>query len=210
MFPKDIYVNDNFKRKFNLYAMEALPNEIGGIARVQETEDGIFYTDFHLLPQTASSVTFEIDPEEVHAWTQSMIEQGRIDELSEWKSIIHSHPVGCSPSMSSTDVEAIERYAGEGEAFSLIMTASKSGDSNKFLTHYCVNTQHGHVLVQDIPVLTSWSEASWSEVQRVKAEVKELIKPEVIAVRKRTWDKPKKDWWTEMGWEKEDYYDYDV
>lgn len=185
MFPQTIHVMEEVKRKFNLYAQAALPCEIGGLARIQEYDIGLVVTDFVILEQDATGATFNIGKKEINDFTQKMVDDKKLDQLHEWCSIIHSHPVGCDPFLSGTDVEAIKSLAQEGHAFSLIMEASAKADSNNFKMHFCVDTEVGHVIVDNIAVRTAISQASADEQENIKAEVKKLLRPPVRHVLPR-------------------------
>jgi proteasome lid subunit RPN8/RPN11 len=144
--------------KLNEYARAALPNEIGGLARIQSLDNGdVIVTDVKMFEQEASGVTFELSDDALTKFMQEMVKAGRAEELSEWCSIVHSHPEGMSAHMSGVDVSAIKRYAAEQDAFSLIISASRKADTQpgdaNLLMHYCCNGRAGgKIIVSDIPV----------------------------------------------------------
>ena len=182
----NVFITPECWRKLNLYATAAIPNEIGGLARIQEGDDGdIFVVDVEMMPQVASPGTFDITATDIGAFTQRLVDEGRLDELSEWKSIVHSHPVGMSAHMSGVDVEAIKRFAEEQEAFSLIISGSRSADSTDLLMHYCCNVRGKHIIVSDLKV----DVCSTGERIGFAEEFSEKIVAELglsdVAVRKR-------------------------
>lgn len=151
-FPFDVHIMPDTLWKLNQYAAAAQPNEIGGLARLNFEGKNIFVTDVKMLPQEATAGTFDITADDINKFTLEMVQEGRADELHEWCSIVHSHPVGMGPNMSGTDIAAIKRYAEEADAFSLIISASRSADSKRLLMHYCTNVRGEKVIYHDIPV----------------------------------------------------------
>lgn len=158
-FPYDIYVTPECLVKMNEYGRAAQPCEVGGLARLQIDRENknIFVTDIRVFQQNAYSAFFQIEPEAINAWMRDMVKEGRGDELSEWKSIFHTHPVGMGPSMSAHDVDEIESYAEEEDAFSFILSASNNADSTRMFMHYCCNMYGVKHVIRDIPVSTSIS-----------------------------------------------------
>lgn len=158
-FPYEIYVTPECLVKMNEYGRAAQPTEIGGLARLEinrETKN-IFVTDIHVFPQRAEAAYFEIPEDAMLEWTREMLKAGRGDELAEWKSIFHTHPVGMGPSMSGHDVDQIMQFAQEEDAFSFILSASNNADSSRMFMHYCCNMYGEKYVIRDIAVKTSIS-----------------------------------------------------
>ena len=154
-FPYKVVVTQKALYLMNKYAMYAQPTEIGGLARIQIDKDAkqVRVVDVAFMEQTSNSVHFQIESDAMAKWTQGMIKAGRAGELPEWCSLFHSHPVGCSPSMSGEDLEEIQKFASDESAFSLILTASLKGDSTRMAMHYCGRIMGEKYVIPDIPVL---------------------------------------------------------
>jgi hypothetical protein len=60
--------------------------------------------------------------------------------------------------MSCVDVDAIKRFAAEEDAFSLIISASRTADSDNLAMHYCTNVRGQKYIISDIPVETCYSQ----------------------------------------------------
>jgi hypothetical protein len=148
----DVWITPYALTKLNYYATEAQPNEIGGLARLEIDGHDVFVNDVYMFPQKASAATFEIEAKDINSFVQQLVSDGRLDEVSQWCSIVHSHPIGMSPSMSSVDVDAIKRFAAEEDAFSLIISSSAKADSTKLAMHYCTNVRGQKFIVSDMPV----------------------------------------------------------
>lgn len=150
--PFDVWITPYALEKLNQYATAAQPNEIGGLARLQMSGNDVFVIDVDMMPQTVTAAHFDIDSKVIADWTRKMFKAGKVDELSEWASIVHSHPIGMSPSMSGPDLDAIKRYASEEDAFSLIITASNDASSRRMSMNYCTNVRGQKLVIRDIPV----------------------------------------------------------
>lgn len=179
--PFQVWINPDVLERLNMYATEALPTEIGGFAKIEESEDNVFVTDIFIPEQQATGGTFDITPAMDNEFMREMMKQGRREELPMWKSIVHSHPVGMGPSMSSTDVEAIKRKAEDTECYSLIISASRNADSTKMFMHYCANVFGKQMIFRDIPVMPGWQteriaiadEVAKDAVEKLGAELTE-------------------------------------
>lgn len=157
--PFRVWINPDTLEKLNMYAAEAVlqkNSEIGGFARIHEEGQDVFVTDIFIPKQTANAGTFNITPEMDGEFMQEMIKSGRRKELPQWKSIVHSHPVGMGPSMSGTDVEAIQRRAEDTECYSLIISASRQADSTRMAMHYCCKIGGKTLIFRDMPVMVGW------------------------------------------------------
>lgn len=165
--PFEVWITPECLVKLNEYVTAALPNEIGGLAKVECRGRDVFVTDVHMLEQDASGGNFSIKSEDVNKFTREMVKAGRTDELPMWCSIVHSHPVGMGPTMSSTDVEAIRRYAEESDAFSLIITATRDYSGKRMYMHYCGNVRGQQIIVQDMPVKIAYSGERLSLAEKV-------------------------------------------
>lgn len=157
--PFDVFITPHCLAKLNQYARAAQPCEIGGLAKleIRPAENGratVFVMDVHMFKQEATGGSFEIDSQQITEFMQKLIKEDRTDEIAEWCSIVHSHPIGMSPQMSGVDVDAIKRYAAEEDAFSLIITASATAATGPqgLLMHYCTNVRGQKVIIEDIPV----------------------------------------------------------
>lgn len=153
-FPFTIWVTPECLVKMNEYGRAAQPTEVGGLARIEIDREGknIFVTDIHVFEQVANAAHFQIPVEAMMEWTRQMVKDGRSDELAEWKSIFHTHPIGMGPNMSGEDVDELKNFAAEGDAFSFILTASNTADSARFLMHYCCNFYGAKHVIKDIDV----------------------------------------------------------
>lgn len=158
-FPYDIYVTPECLAKMNEYGRAAQPCEVGGLARIEINKEtkNIFVIDIEVFPQRAYPAFWEMSAEARNDWTRKMIKEGRADELAEWKSIFHTHPIGMGPSMSGHDIDQIMEYAEEEDAFSFILSSSNNADSTRMFMHYCCNFYGEKYVIKDIPVKTSIS-----------------------------------------------------
>lgn len=154
--PFQVHVTPTALAKFNAYATAALPNEIGGLARMEFQRDNgwVFVTDVRVFPQSATPGNFEIDESDITAFMQELIKDGKHDEIGEWCSIIHSHPVGMSAQMSGVDDAALRRFAAEGDGWSFIMPASRESKTTApaCRMHYCTNMMGQQFLLPNLDV----------------------------------------------------------
>lgn len=177
--PFDVWINPDCLEKFNMYATEAIlqrSSEIGGFARVQEEDNTVFVTDVFIPEQRATAGTFDISPEMDSEFMRYMMKQGKREDIKNWKSIVHSHPVGMGPSMSGTDVTAIQRRAEDGECYSLIMSASRDYSSTRLFMHYCLRVGGKYVIFRDIPVNVGWNMSRRDRAD----ELAELVGKELV------------------------------
>lgn len=130
-------LDEEVAQKFNMYASAAYPLEIGGLLRVVEDGPGQYRAiDIRIFPHvTASGTYFELDGQEVAKFNMELVQSGRKDEITEWRSLIHSHP-GFSPFLSGTDRDNVKRLAGNRFAFSVICSARREGIGNYYAVHY--------------------------------------------------------------------------
>lgn len=160
--PFNVWINPDTLMKLNMYATEAIlqkNSEVGGFARILEQGNDVFVTDIFIPTQQSTSGTFDVTPEMDNEFMRSKMKEGNRADLPSWKSIVHSHPVGMSPSMSSTDVTAIQRRAEDTECYSLIISASRQCDSTNLLMHYCCKIGGKTLIFNDIPVNVAWDVA---------------------------------------------------
>lgn len=175
----NVFITPFALEKLDHYASAALPTEIGGLAKIDDNGKGtIIVTDVHFFPQRANAAHFDITPEDINAFTKMLMDEGRIDELEKWPCIVHSHPIGMTAHMSQTDVEAIERYAMEQDAFSLIMSANNTPGSarekigtERLLMHYCATMRGTKSIVRDMKVGLAYM----NERAAVGAQVAKLV-----------------------------------
>lgn len=157
--PFSVWITPSCLEKLNMYATEAIiqhQSEIGGFARIHEDGQDVFVTDIFIPKQVATGGTFDITAEMDNEFMRHMMKSGMREDLPNWKSLVHSHPVGMSPSMSSVDVEAIQRRAEDSECYSLIISASRSADSVNMFMHYCVKIGGKTLIFNNIPVQIGW------------------------------------------------------
>ncbi len=89
-----------------LYMQAAGDTEVAGYC-VTATEDPLLVTDFILIKQQCTSVTFDLDTNDVVEYTERMIDA----EIPPWACmniLAHTHP-GCSPSPSTDDEDNFKR-----------------------------------------------------------------------------------------------------
>lgn len=156
-YPGTIYITHHAFVKLNAYAAEALPNEIGGLARLRDVGNGdMIVIDVRMFEQEASGASFVLEDDMMTKFTLELVKAGKGEEIPEWCSIVHSHPVGMSAHMSNVDVSAIERFAMDQDAFSLIIPASHNANTpvTGLLMHYCVSNagRAGKIIIRDTPV----------------------------------------------------------
>lgn len=187
-FPYEIFITPEALVKTNEYARAALPTEIGGFARLQinKEEKRIYIIDVAMLEQKTQAAYFEVHPDAVNKWTREMIKAGRADELSEWRSLVHSHPVNHAPSMSSVDVDHIKQFASDEDAFSFILTASETAASQRMFMHYAYSAKAESTseyfeggnftyVIHDIPVKVAYSADRLTAANKiVKKALKDL------------------------------------
>jgi proteasome lid subunit RPN8/RPN11 len=163
-------------QRFNAYAMYARPREIGGLLRVVEDDDGnIRVIDLRIFPHlAASSGYFELDGAAVAQNNLDLARAGRKDEISQWCSLIHSHP-GFEPFLSSTDCENVLRLAGGGRAHSLICSAADNCADNYYAWHYAQGGAFPMVVCdlayETDPKLAGIDLLSATELKTIAAEV---------------------------------------
>lgn len=150
--PFDVYITHYALAKLNHYAKEAQPTEIGGFARLQIDGEKVYVVDVEMIQQKSSAAFFEIESGDMADFTRNMVKDGRIDEVEEWCSIVHSHPVNMSPGMSGVDVQMLKDFAHEQDAFSLIISASHMADSKRLEMNYCADIRGRKVICAGMPV----------------------------------------------------------
>lgn len=164
-------------QRFNAYASAAYPYEIGGLLRVEQQEDGSYLTtDLHIFRQAVSPIYFELDGSAVAEFNLNLLRGGRKEEISQWRSLIHSHPK-MTPFMSGPDRENLERLAGESFAFSVICSAQANPQDNYFAAHYA-QKQPLALMIHDLPVsgenLAGLELLTNNELQTIETEVAQL------------------------------------
>ncbi|UCG02556.1 MAG: Mov34/MPN/PAD-1 family protein [Candidatus Heimdallarchaeota archaeon] len=85
-----------------LYMQNAGPTEVAGFC-VTGTEDALLVTDFILIKQNCTQVSFDLDKEDIAEYQERMVDNG----LEVWqfaRILAHTHP-GNSPQPSRTDEE---------------------------------------------------------------------------------------------------------
>jgi proteasome lid subunit RPN8/RPN11 len=169
-------------QQFNAYALAAWPNEIGGMLRVVQTDEGAWRAiDLHIFPQRVTAATFALDEEAMQDFQMSLYKSGRKSERQEWRSLIHSHP-GMQPYLSGPDHDNIEYLAGPGFAFSIICSAAQDPEKNWYAAHYA-QAAPLPVIISPFEVVASQPGQSLAGTdllddktcQAIKAEVKELL-----------------------------------
>lgn len=180
-FHKQFVIDPKVAHKFNAYAAEAFPAEIGGLLRVVETDDEIRAIDVKVFPHVASSGGyFELDGQELAKWTMGMYKDGLSDEIPQWRSIIHSHP-SMPPFLSGPDEKNLFLLAGENYAYSVICSASRNPNSNYFAMHYG-QTSPTKMLVEGVAVVTDegficggTNSLSDEEIVEIRAHAREML-----------------------------------
>lgn len=175
-------------QRFNAYAMHAFPREIGGLLRVIEQSDGsVRAIDLHIFPHVAASGGyFELDGAAVAEHNLDLLRRGRKEEISEWCSLIHSHP-GFAPFLSGTDRENVCRLAGQGRAYSLICSAHANPQANYYAWHYA---QGGALplVICNLPYNTSDDLTGVDSLSEAELEViAEETRAALACVRSNSW-----------------------
>jgi proteasome lid subunit RPN8/RPN11 len=163
-------------QRFNAYAQAAFPNEIGGMLRVVQQEDGSWLAcDLKIFKQRVNGAYFELDPQAVALFNMDLYRTGRKDEISQWRALIHSHPA-MTPFMSGPDRENIERLAGERFAFSVICSAYDEPEKNYYAVHYAQKSPQ--LMIHDMPVygdeLHGTDGLTQDEIDDIREEVQQL------------------------------------
>lgn len=158
------YIRPDVAARFSEYARAAQPNEIGGFLRVQRSGNNFIATDLKVFPQSGNATFFQMDGRARAKWMMQMKRDGRKEELNEWNCLIHSHPPGCPPFLSGTDLEQIVEFGTRRHFWSVIQTADPE---NIIALDWRVHFYHGGMapdaegnlqpttpplLVKDIPV----------------------------------------------------------
>lgn len=100
--------------------------EVAGYC-VTGTEDPLLVTDFILIKQECTSVTFDLDPEDGVIYVEQMMDTG----LPPWtfsNILAHTHPPGCSPNPSGVD-EANFKKAFSHPDWAIMLIVADNGDS---------------------------------------------------------------------------------
>lgn len=90
-----------------LYMQNSGKTEVAGYC-VTETDDPLLVTDFILIKQECTSVTFELDETDMAEYQENMLDRG----LAVWqfsRILAHTHPPGCSPSPSGVDEDNFKK-----------------------------------------------------------------------------------------------------
>jgi hypothetical protein len=169
--PFEVFIPEDVMHRLNEYARAALPTEIGGLARIEPCNDrDVMVTDFRMLPQTATGATFSINADMVAEFLAELVAEDKLEEVEQWCSIVHTHPVGMGPGMSGVDVDNILEMADDGHFFSLILGASHQADSTRIAMHYAQATPYGDtVILSNLPVKVCKSETSNDELDAAQA-----------------------------------------
>lgn len=147
--------------------MAAQPTEIGGLAKIRIDGDDVYVEDIAMIEQDASAITFNIDKDDIQKFTLKMVQEGKDDEIHQWCSIVHSHPIGMGAEMSLTDVDAIKRFAEDQDAFSLIISTASNRASLDMKMHYCANIKGRQVVFNDMPVHVCYNAERLKEGERL-------------------------------------------
>jgi proteasome lid subunit RPN8/RPN11 len=138
------------KQRFNAYALAAHPREIGGLLRIVEDDECLRVIDVKIFPHVAASGGyFELDGAEIARWNMELFQSGRKHELTQWCSLVHSHP-NMSAFLSGTDHQNLFTLAGQGRAFSLIAATTDTPQDNSFKLFYAQGAPL-KVLISDVP-----------------------------------------------------------
>lgn len=178
------YMRPEVAIRFAEYARAAAKNgkEIGGLLRIKKSGDNFIAIDLKVFEQSASMAFFEMDGREMNKWKNAMKKEGRAAELAEWNSLIHSHPPGCAPFLSGTDLDQIKLFGHRKHFWSVIVESDTEQIMN---LNWRVHFYHGGMapdkdgmlapatpplLVKDMPVdllPSDWKDIH-EEVQRIQ------------------------------------------
>lgn len=100
--------------------------EVAGYGVCLDEGDPLLVHEFHLLPQEASSASFEFDDEGFAAWDEEMSQRG-LEPLQYSRVWIHTHP-GNSPSPSGTDESEFNRFFS-GVDFAVMAIMARDGST---------------------------------------------------------------------------------
>lgn len=175
--PKTTYADT---LRFTAYAwskflhIQAIGNtEIAGYC-ITETTDPLLVTDFRLIKQQCSSVTFDLDENDIAEYQESMLDTG----LTVWQAcriLAHSHPGNC-PNPSQTDEENFRKVFTSPD-WAIMLIVADNG------TTYCrlkVNVGPGVEKLLKVKVdfshpFKASDEKSWDEEYKAKVTERKFL-----------------------------------
>lgn len=186
-----VTIEPEVAHRFNAYAAAAYPREIGGLLRVEDSEDGFRVTDIQLFEhKVATGSYFQLDGEEVSRFLLDLVRQGRKQEVGEWRSLIHSHP-GFAPWPSGTDRDNLLLLAADRFAFSIICSAHPQPARNYYLVHYAQGGQAPLIVTGIQPwnddELAGLGALSADAIETIGAEVQRFLPADPWPAEPRTW-----------------------
>lgn len=142
--------------RFSAYAYAKLlwmrnrgSTEVAGYC-ITGTEDPLLVTDFALIKQKCTSVSFDMDPEDLADFGERMVDAG----LASWQCLnilAHSHPANC-PQPSPTD-ENNFRNAFSHPHWAVMFIIANGGAT------YCrLKVNIGPGIIKELPIEIDWSE----------------------------------------------------
>lgn len=167
-------------QKFNAYAAAAFPNEIGGLLRIQENDDEFRAIDIKIFSHLVSNgAYFELDGTEVAKFNMSLVKAGKSSEISEWNSLVHSHP-GFSAFLSGTDRENLQRLAGKGHAWSVICSAHPNSHQNNYLVFHAqggpLKMVTSNIIPENHDDLLGLNLLSYEQLAKIGRETQQALK----------------------------------
>ncbi len=154
-----------------IYMRDKGPTEIAGYC-VTGTDDPLLVTDFVLIKQECTSVSFDLDPDDLARYQESVIDTKQ--EI--WKSLrilCHTHPPGCSPHPSKEDEDNF-KLAFSNPSWAIMLIVAENG------TTYCrlkINVGPGVEKLLKVEIdfshpFGSSDEESWDEEYKEKVSEK--------------------------------------
>lgn len=123
--------------------------EVAGFGIADDPSDPLLVTDFVLVKQTATSVSFEFDPSGLGEYMEQRVAEGL--NTNEFMRIwIHTHP--CGPTPSSVDWDAFGEILGRSD-WSVMMILGRNAE-----THAVLQFTSGPGGCFQIPVQIAWDE----------------------------------------------------
>lgn len=181
--PVRFIIDARVAQQFNAYAAAAAPSEIGGLLRIQGSGSDTFRAvELKMFPQRVSGATFELDSESIARFNMDLVRDGKREQLSEWKSLIHSHP-GFGATMSGPDVDSLQRLAGNAYAFSVIVATDPPRCTRPTPNSWSVNYAQAAPFAMLLERLSVESEGgSLSEIDLLSDEELDAIESDVAAL----------------------------
>lgn len=167
-----------------LYMRDRGPTEVAGYG-VTETNDPLLVTDFILIKQECTIVTFDLDPEDATEYIEKMTNRG-IPPWACQNILIHTHPGDC-PSPSGVD-EINFNKAFTHPNWAMMFIIAEGGKC------YCrLKINIGPGLIKELDVLIDWSlEFKGTDQESWNKEYLDKVK-ETVSIFKMTGKEGTKD-----------------